>query len=111
MSSHGGPRLNELRTRRRLARRRRRLARIDLGLGVFVAIVFFLVSPGLAITGLVALVTLLVCVLSLALERGRRARAGGRRSRTADGARPGAGSIRGQRARERRESQRARRVG
>ncbi len=68
------PEMERLRSRRREARRRRRLARLDLGIGVFVAIVLFVISPGLAITALVALLTLLACLVSVVLER-RRARA------------------------------------
>jgi hypothetical protein len=102
MSSYRGPDLSELRARRRLARRRRRLARIDVGLGVLVAIVLLIVSPGLAITGLVALATLGVCLVSLALERRRSARAGNQRRRSADGVRAGAGAARGRLRHERR---------
>ncbi|HXR29208.1 MAG TPA: hypothetical protein VN772_06475 [Solirubrobacteraceae bacterium] len=58
-----------LRARRREARRRRRLARIDLGLGVAAAIFLLLISPGLAITGIVTLVVLLVCAASAVRER------------------------------------------
>jgi hypothetical protein len=67
--------MTQLRARRRDARRRRRLARVDLGLGVLVALVVLLVSAGLAIAGLISLVMLALCALSIVLERRRRARA------------------------------------
>ena len=63
----------QLRSRRREARRRRRLARVDLGLGLLGAIVLLLLTPGVAIAALLALVVLALCVLSLVVER-RRAR-------------------------------------
>jgi hypothetical protein len=66
----------DLRSRRREARRRRRLARVDLGLGVAGALVLLIASPGLAITGLVAVLVLAACFVSALV--GRRAR---RRSR------------------------------
>jgi hypothetical protein len=65
---------SELRARRRLARRRRRVARLDLGLGVLGAIVLLAVTPGLAISGLIALLVLAACGLSFILERRRRRR-------------------------------------
>jgi multisubunit Na+/H+ antiporter MnhB subunit len=68
--------MSQLRARRREARRRQRVARIDLGLGVFAALVLLLASPGLAITGLIVLAVLLVCAISLVHERrSRRAEA------------------------------------
>jgi hypothetical protein len=68
--------IGDLRSRRREARRRRRLARVDLGLGVAGALVLLLASPGLAITGLVAVLVLAACLASAMI--GRRAQ---RRSR------------------------------
>jgi hypothetical protein len=65
----------QLRARRRQARRRRRLARLDLGLGVLGAIVLIVATPGLAISGLIALLVLAACALSFVLERRRRLRA------------------------------------
>lgn len=59
----------ELRARRRRARRRRRLARVDVGLGVAGALVLLLVSPGLAITGLIAALVLVGCLVSLLMQR------------------------------------------
>ena len=61
-------------SRRRDARRRRHLARVDLGLGVVGAVVLLLATPGLAITGVVALIVLVLCLLTFLLERGRRSR-------------------------------------
>ena len=67
--------IGELRARRRQARRRRRLARLDLGLGVLGAIVLWILTPGLAIAALVALLVLALCLLSVVVERRRRTRA------------------------------------
>jgi hypothetical protein len=72
----------ELRERRARSRRRTRLARLDLGIGVFAAIFLLIVSPGLAITGLVAMVLLLGVFGSISIERRRRR---GARNRTARG--------------------------
>src|ERR1019366_4702780 len=72
-----------LRARRREARRRRRLARLDFGLGLLLAVVVLTLAPGIAIAALVALLALLVCVLSVVLERrrSRRRRVGPRAPR------------------------------
>jgi hypothetical protein len=63
---------------RRRALRRRRLARVDLAIGVLAAIVLIVATPGLAITALVALLVLLLCLASVLFERvvdrGRRRR-------------------------------------
>jgi hypothetical protein len=75
--------LAERRTRRRQARRTRRLARVDVGLGVFGALVLLIASPGLAITGLIALLVLASCVTSALVQRRMR-----RRAATVFGARP-----------------------
>jgi O-antigen/teichoic acid export membrane protein len=61
--------LSRLQARRRQARRRRNLARLDVGLGLACAVVLILATPGLAITALVALLVLVVCGVSFALER------------------------------------------
>lgn len=66
-----------LRARRREARRRRRLARLDLGLGAFVALVLLIATPGLAITAVIALIMLALCVLSVVLERRKHGRESG----------------------------------
>ena len=69
MSAAGQPRdLSRLHARRRQARRRRNLARLDVGLGLVCAAVLILATPGLAITFLVALLVLVVCGLSFVLE-------------------------------------------
>jgi predicted membrane metal-binding protein len=62
-----------LRARRREAHRRRRLLRVDLGLGLLGAVLLLILTPGVAIAALFALVLLAVCILSVVLER-RRAR-------------------------------------
>jgi uncharacterized iron-regulated membrane protein len=76
--------MSDLRARRRNARRRRRRARLDVSLGLLGAIVLLLVSPGLAIAAVVALALIVLCALSVVLERragrrsGRKARPGSR---------------------------------
>ncbi|HEX4187212.1 MAG TPA: hypothetical protein VHY83_04865 [Solirubrobacteraceae bacterium] len=55
--------------RRRDARRRRHLARVDLALGIVGAVVLVVATPGLAITGLVALIVLVLCLLTFVAER------------------------------------------
>ena len=62
----------ELRERRRRASNRKRLLRLDLGLGVLAAILLLIISPGLAITGLVAVVLLVGVLASIVIERRRR---------------------------------------
>jgi hypothetical protein len=79
--------LAQLRTRRRQARRTRRLARVDVGLGAFGALVLLIASPGLAITGLIALLVLATCLISALVQRRLR-----RRTATAPVARPRAGA-------------------
>jgi Flp pilus assembly protein TadB len=49
--------------------RRRRLARIDVALGLLVALVLLLASPGLAIAAIVALILLVGCGISLLVQR------------------------------------------
>jgi Flp pilus assembly protein TadB len=65
----------QLRVRRREARRRRRLLRVDLGVGVLCAIVLLLATPGLAIAAILALILISLCIGSVVLER-RRSRKG-----------------------------------
>ena len=67
-----------LQARRRVARRRRHLARVDLGLGLLGALILVLAAPGLAIAGLVAFVVLAGCLAAYLLERRRRSRASDR---------------------------------
>jgi Flp pilus assembly protein TadB len=70
VSAAGQPRdLSQLHARRRQERRRRNLARLDVGLGLLCAVVLIVATPGLAITALVALLVLVVCGLSFVLER------------------------------------------
>lgn len=64
-----------LRARRRDALRRRRTARVDLGLGVLGAIVLWIVTAGLAIAALIAGIVLAACVASFVVQRRRRRRA------------------------------------
>lgn len=59
----------QLRARRRHARSQRRLARLDVGIGLLAAIVLLLAASGLAIAALLALGILLLCGLSIVLER------------------------------------------
>jgi hypothetical protein len=88
VSAAGQPRdLSRLRARRRQARRRRNLARLDVGLGLVCAVVLILATPGLAITAIVALLVLVVCGLSFVLER-ILARRSARGSSTSDDATP-----------------------
>jgi hypothetical protein len=54
---------------RRAAERRRHLTRVDLGLGVVGAVVLILATPGLAITALVALIVLIMCLVTFVAER------------------------------------------
>ena len=56
----------ETRRARRRAERRRRLARLDVGLGVAFGLILILITPGLAIAALFALLAILLCVASLA---------------------------------------------
>ncbi|HEY7893173.1 MAG TPA: hypothetical protein VIC05_13280 [Solirubrobacteraceae bacterium] len=65
--------ISRLRARRRRARRRRRLARIDMALGVALALVVIIASPGLAVTALIAFTLLVFCLVSCAVAwlRGR----------------------------------------
>ena len=61
----------QLRARRREARRRRRLVRVDVGLGSLGAIALLIATPGLAIAAFVVLALLVLCALSVVLERER----------------------------------------
>ena len=55
--------------RRSKLNRRRRLARLDVGLGLLVALVLLLATPGLAIAAIVALIVLVACVISFLVQR------------------------------------------
>ena len=82
--------ISALRQRRLQARRRRRLARVDVGVGVLAGLMLLILSPGLAISGAIALLVLVVCAGSVLLQRRRRRHAAG----AAQGRRPVAGSAR-----------------
>lgn len=62
----------EIRARRARARRQRRLARIDLVLGVAAAITLTVLSPGFAITFLVVALALITVLVSSLIARRRR---------------------------------------
>lgn len=49
--------------------RRRRLARIDIAVGVLIAGAVLIAGPGLALAGIAALAALGLCVTSLLLQR------------------------------------------
>jgi predicted lipid-binding transport protein (Tim44 family) len=79
--------MSELRTRRREARRRRRVLRGDLAAGLLGGIVLLLATAGLAIAALIAFGLIGLCALSIVVERRRRSRRGwAERARPADGA-------------------------
>jgi peptidoglycan/LPS O-acetylase OafA/YrhL len=87
LSSESRADVAELHARRREARRRRHLARVDVGLGLAGALVLVIATPGLAITGLVALIVLALCGLTFAVDRRRRpARLRGSREPRSSGA-------------------------
>ncbi len=67
--------ISHLRARRREAERRRRLARVDLGLGLAGALLLWILTPGLAITALIAGGVLVACAVSFVVQRRRRRRA------------------------------------
>jgi hypothetical protein len=87
LPSEPGADVSRLHARRRAARRRRHVARVDVGLGLVGAAVLVIATPGLAITGLVALIG-----LTFALDRrrkpGRRRTPRGPRRRAAKRATP-----------------------
>jgi Flp pilus assembly protein TadB len=86
---------SRLHLRRRRARhsRRRRLARIDVALGLVAAVVLLLASPGLAIAGIVALLVLAGCGVSLLVQRQLERRAARARKRKDDARRPPAAQL------------------
>ena len=59
---------------RRARRRARGLLRLDIAIGVLVAVIAILVAPGIAVVAIVAGVVLLVCGVSLLVGRARRGR-------------------------------------
>lgn len=75
--------MSALYARRQQARRRRSLARLDVGLGLLIAAVAFILGPGIAIVAIIALIALAICAVSILLERRRVRRRGRLRSRGA----------------------------
>ena len=73
----------ERQARRRELRRRRGLRRLDVAIGVLLAIIALLVAPGVAVVAIGAVIVLLTCGLSLlhGRRRARRARTGAGSSR------------------------------
>jgi hypothetical protein len=63
--------MSRLHARRRQARRRRYLIRVDIGLGLLIALAALLITPGLAIVAVVALLVLAICGVSMLLGRWR----------------------------------------
>jgi Flp pilus assembly protein TadB len=63
------PEHTALRARRRSARRRRRVARLDVAIGLLLALVLVLATPGLAVAAVIALLVLGICLVSVLLER------------------------------------------
>lgn len=63
--------MSHLRARRRQASRRRHLFRVDIGLGVLIAVVALLLAPGVAIVAVAALLVLVICIASILLEQWR----------------------------------------
>jgi hypothetical protein len=63
--------MSHLHARRRHASRRRYLFRVDIGLGLLVAVAALLLAPGVAIVAVGALLLLAICTLSILLERWR----------------------------------------
>jgi uncharacterized iron-regulated membrane protein len=57
---------------------RRNTLLIDAGVAAVIAIFVLIVAPGLAIVGLLALLVVVVCAVSFALDLRRRRRAGAR---------------------------------
>ncbi|HEY2181200.1 MAG TPA: hypothetical protein VGH09_05965 [Solirubrobacteraceae bacterium] len=80
----------ELRARRNYARRRRGLLRLDIAIGVLLALVLLLATPGVAYAAIVAVLVLAGCVVSTAVGRWRshNAVAEVRRARTRMAKRP-----------------------
>ncbi|HEX3518236.1 MAG TPA: hypothetical protein VHT29_04295 [Solirubrobacteraceae bacterium] len=68
--------ISQLQARRRAAERRRRLFRLDIGLGVLMAVILLIVTPGLAIAAVLAVAMLLGCVASVVIARRRRRKHG-----------------------------------
>jgi hypothetical protein len=45
--------------------------RVDIGLGLLIAVVTLILAPGLAIVAVAALLVLAICIVSILLERWR----------------------------------------
>lgn len=60
-----------LRARRRQARRRRHLLRMDIALGLLIALLAVLLAPGMASAAIAALTVFAICVVSILLDRWR----------------------------------------
>ena len=69
------PSTAELQARRQDLRRRRGRRRLDVAIGVLLAIFGIIVAPGLAVVAIVAVIVLLVCALSFFYARRRQRRA------------------------------------
>ena len=52
----------------------RRIAMIDVGIAVALAVLVLIVSPGVAVAGMIAGLVLIVCVASFAIDARRRPR-------------------------------------
>jgi Flp pilus assembly protein TadB len=63
--------MSHLHARRRQARRRRHLFRVDIALGLLIAVVALLLAPGIAIVAVVALAILAGCGVSILIDRRR----------------------------------------
>ena len=61
--------ISRLSARRRQARRRRYLFRLDIGLALLIAVVALLFAPGVAIVAVAALLILAICGVSVLIER------------------------------------------
>jgi hypothetical protein len=71
---------------------RRKTLAVDVGIAAAIAVLVLIISPGAAITGMIAIFVLVVCAVSFALDsRARRAR---RARRSARGSGPMRGSRR-----------------
>jgi Flp pilus assembly protein TadB len=88
------PSTAELQARRQDLRRRRGRRRLDVAIGVLLAIFGIIVAPGLAVVAIVAVIVLLVCALSFVYARRRRRRG---RARSGGSARARQGPDRGPR--------------
>jgi hypothetical protein len=62
--------------------RQGRIVVIDAGIAVLLAVLVLVVSPGIAVTGMIALLVVVVCAVSFALERWLGRRRGPQRVRT-----------------------------